>query len=235
MTQSNRPRPDASPDGATIAGSSYRAKNDGPGPRVMSASTLEGDEVLNRQGEKLGKVEEIMLDVPTGRIAYAVLASGGFLGIGDKLFAIPAVAHARYRQQVLHPRHREGTSRGGTGLRQGPLALDGRRAVGAATPYVLRRAALLGVTESAAGRRVPSTATRHGSYPKRPRAADARAYRPLVPPAPNGDPDPEPKPPLPPDAPYPARPVKDPPTVPPDRPGEPPPIIAARREPPWRN
>ena len=89
MTQSNRPRPDASPDGATIAGLSYRAKNDGPGPRVMSASTLEGDEVLNRQGEKLGKVEQIMLDVPTGRIAYAVLASGGFLGIGDKLFAIP--------------------------------------------------------------------------------------------------------------------------------------------------
>ena len=75
--------------GATIAGSSYRTGNDGPGPRVMGAGTLNGDDVLNRQGEKLGTVEEIMLDVPTGRIAYAVLSSGGFLGIGDKLFAIP--------------------------------------------------------------------------------------------------------------------------------------------------
>jgi len=61
----------------------------GPGPRVMSASTLEGDEVMNRQGEKLGTIEEIMLDVSTGRIAYAVLSAGGFLGMGDKLFAIP--------------------------------------------------------------------------------------------------------------------------------------------------
>ncbi|MFO7189102.1 MAG: PRC-barrel domain-containing protein [Pseudomonadota bacterium] len=61
----------------------------GPGPRIMAASTLEGDEVRNRQGEKLGTLEEIMLDVGSGRIAYAVLATGGFLGIGDKLFAIP--------------------------------------------------------------------------------------------------------------------------------------------------
>jgi sporulation protein YlmC with PRC-barrel domain len=79
--------------GAKIAGSSYRAHKDGPGdgpgPRVMGASTLTGDEVRNRQGEKLGTIEEIMVDVPTGRIAYAVLSSGGFLGIGDKLFAIP--------------------------------------------------------------------------------------------------------------------------------------------------
>ena len=75
--------------GARIIGSSYRADNDGPGPRVMGAGTLSGDEVVNRQGEKLGTIEEIMLDVPTGRIAYAVLSSGGFLGIGDKLFAIP--------------------------------------------------------------------------------------------------------------------------------------------------
>lgn len=76
-------------EGARIVGSSYRADNDGPGPRLMTASTLEGDDVVNRQGEKLGTVDEIMLDVPTGRIAYAVLSSGGFLGIGDKLFAIP--------------------------------------------------------------------------------------------------------------------------------------------------
>ena len=63
--------------------------NPGPGPFVMSADTLEGDNVVNAKGEDLGKIEAIMLDVPGGRIAYAVLSFGGFLGIGDKLFAIP--------------------------------------------------------------------------------------------------------------------------------------------------
>ena len=62
---------------------------DGPGPEVMASSTLEGDEVMNTVGVSLGKIKEIMVDVPRGRVAYAVLASGGVLGIGEKLFAIP--------------------------------------------------------------------------------------------------------------------------------------------------
>jgi uncharacterized protein YrrD len=55
----------------------------------MSASTLTGDNVVNAAGEDLGKIQDIMLDTPTGRVAYAVLSFGGFLGMGDKLFAIP--------------------------------------------------------------------------------------------------------------------------------------------------
>jgi sporulation protein YlmC with PRC-barrel domain len=66
-----------------------RESGDGPGPEVMGAETLTGNPVVNSAGEKLGKVEAIMLDVPSGRIAYAVLSHGGFLGMGDKLFAIP--------------------------------------------------------------------------------------------------------------------------------------------------
>jgi sporulation protein YlmC with PRC-barrel domain len=65
------------------------SSSQGPGPRLMTANTLEGDEVVNREGDTLGKIEEIMLDVPRGRIAYAVMSSGGFLGIGEKLFALP--------------------------------------------------------------------------------------------------------------------------------------------------
>ena len=61
----------------------------GPGPRVMAASTLDDDNVVNPAGEKLGEISELMIDVPTGRVAYAVLSVGGFLGIGDKLIAIP--------------------------------------------------------------------------------------------------------------------------------------------------
>ena len=61
----------------------------GPGPEVMDAATLIGDKVVNAAGESLGEIEAIMLDVRSGRIAYAVLSFGGFLGMGSKLFAIP--------------------------------------------------------------------------------------------------------------------------------------------------
>ena len=57
--------------------------------RVLSASTLEGDDVRNSAGEKLGTLDEIMIDIPTGQIAYAVLSFGGILGMGNKLFAVP--------------------------------------------------------------------------------------------------------------------------------------------------
>jgi sporulation protein YlmC with PRC-barrel domain len=61
----------------------------GPGPEIMAADTLTGNDVVNSAGEDLGEIEHIMLDVPKGRIAYAVLTFGGFLGMGEKLFAIP--------------------------------------------------------------------------------------------------------------------------------------------------
>ncbi len=61
----------------------------GPGPDLMGADTLIGDSVYNATGEDLGDIKEIMLDMHTGRVAYAVLSFGGFLGIGEKLFAVP--------------------------------------------------------------------------------------------------------------------------------------------------
>ncbi len=57
--------------------------------RILSASTLEGDSVRNSAGESLGKIDEIMIDIPSGRVAYAVLSFGGVLNIGNKLFAVP--------------------------------------------------------------------------------------------------------------------------------------------------
>ena len=60
-----------------------------PYRRVLSASTLAKDSVRNRANEDVGSIKEIMLDVPSGRVAYAVLSVGGFLGMGDRLFAIP--------------------------------------------------------------------------------------------------------------------------------------------------
>ncbi|MEZ5963708.1 MAG: PRC-barrel domain-containing protein [Planctomycetota bacterium] len=58
-------------------------------PRVLSATSLIGDTVKNSRGEELGSVRELMIDLANGRVAYAVLSFGGFLGFGDKLFAIP--------------------------------------------------------------------------------------------------------------------------------------------------
>jgi sporulation protein YlmC with PRC-barrel domain len=57
--------------------------------RVLAASTLTGNRVRNFPGDDLGTIDEIMLDIPSGRIAYAVLSFGGVLGIGGKLFAVP--------------------------------------------------------------------------------------------------------------------------------------------------
>ena len=61
----------------------------GPGPALMGADTLIGDSVVNGQEDDLGDIKEIMLDMRTGQVAYAVLSFGGFLGMGEKLFAVP--------------------------------------------------------------------------------------------------------------------------------------------------
>lgn len=74
--------------GAAIIRSEH-SDSSGPGPEIMDADTLIGDSVVNAAGEDLGEVKAIMLDVQSGRIAYAVLSFGGFLGMGNKLFAIP--------------------------------------------------------------------------------------------------------------------------------------------------
>ena len=65
---------------------------DGPGPAFMSAGSLMGEDVYNLQEEDLGDVKELMLDMRTGKVAYAVLSFGGFLGMGEKLFAVPWAA-----------------------------------------------------------------------------------------------------------------------------------------------
>ena len=61
----------------------------GPGPGLMGANTLDGNDVYNHQDEDLGDIKEIMLDMSSGRVAYAVLSFGGFMGMGEKLFAVP--------------------------------------------------------------------------------------------------------------------------------------------------
>lgn len=70
----------------------YASTSEGPGPALMGADTLLGNDVCNRDGENLGDIKEFMIDMATGKIAYAVLSYGGVLGLGDKLFAVPWAA-----------------------------------------------------------------------------------------------------------------------------------------------
>ena len=56
---------------------------------VPAKKMVIGSKVVNAQNEDLGKIEDLVIDAGAGRIAYAVLSFGGFLGMGDKYFAIP--------------------------------------------------------------------------------------------------------------------------------------------------
>jgi sporulation protein YlmC with PRC-barrel domain len=72
--------------------------------RILSASTLRGNAVVDSKGEKLGDIKDFMVDPTTGTISYAVLSFGGFLGMGDKLFAVPMSTmslHANDKSFVL--------------------------------------------------------------------------------------------------------------------------------------
>jgi len=75
------------PQGARVVGGESNVS--GPGPEVMAADTLQGDRVVNLQDEDLGTIDDIMIDVQRGSVAYAVLSCGRSLGIGEKFFAIP--------------------------------------------------------------------------------------------------------------------------------------------------
>jgi hypothetical protein len=58
-------------------------------PLFLTAKKINGDKVINMAGEHLGKIEDLMIDLENGRVAYAVLSFGGFLGLGNKFFAVP--------------------------------------------------------------------------------------------------------------------------------------------------
>ena len=56
---------------------------------LISADRVEGTPVYNPGGDKLGHVEDIMLHKLTGKVAYAVVSFGGFLGVGEKYHPLP--------------------------------------------------------------------------------------------------------------------------------------------------
>jgi len=73
---------------ATAAEASPSTATPASGPE-MRMSKLIGANVVDPSGKALGEVKDVIVDTNTGRVHYAVLSFGGFLGIGDKLFAMP--------------------------------------------------------------------------------------------------------------------------------------------------
>jgi hypothetical protein len=56
---------------------------------LISGDKVAGTEVYNTAGDHLGEIHDVMLDKLSGRVAYAVMSFGGFLGIGEKYHPLP--------------------------------------------------------------------------------------------------------------------------------------------------
>jgi PRC-barrel domain len=62
---------------------------------LIRGNTFIGANVENPQGQNLGEIKDLVIDRASGRLAYAVVSFGGFLGVGEKLFAVPWGAFAQ--------------------------------------------------------------------------------------------------------------------------------------------
>ena len=82
----------------------------------VKASSIIGTKVVNPKAESLGDIKEIVIDPSTGRVAYVVVSFGGFLSLGEKLFAIPFSSfeyNLSNNEYVLHvPKERLETAPG---------------------------------------------------------------------------------------------------------------------------
>lgn len=58
-------------------------------PSLISADKVEGTDIYNLKGKHLGEVEGLMIDKISGKVAYAVVSFGGFLGLGEQRRALP--------------------------------------------------------------------------------------------------------------------------------------------------
>ena len=72
-----------------MTGENFTGEHPNTPGNLLTATTLIGNKVYNNLNEHLGEVKDIMLNVKEGKIEYVVIEFGGFLGIGEKFFAIP--------------------------------------------------------------------------------------------------------------------------------------------------
>ena len=56
---------------------------------LIGSDKVEGTAVYGADRNKIGSIERVMIDKPSGKVSYAVLSFGGFLGIGDEHYPLP--------------------------------------------------------------------------------------------------------------------------------------------------
>lgn len=80
-------------------------KKEGAVAELIGARALAGHPVISPLGERLGEMQDVLIDIASGRIAYAVLEFDCFVGMTDKFYAVPWVAltlDADNRCFILH-------------------------------------------------------------------------------------------------------------------------------------
>lgn len=71
------------------ATSSSNKRGSSSSHRLISAERVQGTPVYDREGEKVGHIEDVMLEKQSGRVAYAIMSHGGILGAGERFHPIP--------------------------------------------------------------------------------------------------------------------------------------------------
>ena len=82
VAQNKKPRAQTNRAAAGQLDSKTRGAN-------IRASQLTGMNIQNTKGESVGEINDLVIDAKTGKVRYAAVTYGGFLGIGNKLFAVP--------------------------------------------------------------------------------------------------------------------------------------------------
>jgi sporulation protein YlmC with PRC-barrel domain len=72
-----------------ITGKNHEGANANWPVKVLTATSIIGDDILNAKEEKVGKIKDIMIDIRRGIAEYVVIESSGFLGFNEKFFAVP--------------------------------------------------------------------------------------------------------------------------------------------------
>ena len=72
-----------------ITGNNLMGPNANRPVNILTASSIIGDRLVNNAGLDVGRIKDIMINIHEGNIQYVVIEFGGFMGFGEKLFAIP--------------------------------------------------------------------------------------------------------------------------------------------------
>ncbi len=76
-------------DRDNLTGKNHEGRYANTPVKYLTTASIIGDKVYNGMDEDMGRIRELMVNIHDGRIEYAVIEFGGFLGIGEKYFAVP--------------------------------------------------------------------------------------------------------------------------------------------------